>query len=506
MFRFIKSIFKSIGKGINNDPEVQKIKNRYPRFFHFLKKRLTPNEKFGLDLTIGTIITLFFIYIFFGILQDYIGQEPLIQSDLRIINLAQMFRTPVSNQVMLFITYLGSWQIVFLGAFFICLILFLRKRWYHLWTFIISVGGGEILVWIIKNLVERPRPPLINALAPETSFSFPSGHSFVALSFYGLLFYYLFRIFKSKILKFISVFFGATLILSIGISRIYLGVHWPSDVLASFAVGSAWLTTLITIIEIKKKYNPHKFKTPFLKKKYILSLSIFLSILWFTFIGFYFHTHPLKPQPTISNKKIIINENSIIQTIFNKLPRFSETTTGSPMEPINVIIIGSENNLNNAFKTSGWFRADQISIKSFLKLVSAVLFKQYYPQSPGTPSFWNKIPNEISFEKPAGISSVTFKNHLHIWHTPFVTEKNVPVWLGTVHFDKELKKSQFLIPVHTIDPAVDKEREIIKNDLQKNGQIDHFYEIKLVEPTLGKNLVDPFFTDGKALIIFLKNN
>lgn len=504
MFHFLKSILKSAAKGINNDPEIKKLKNRFPKFFHFLKKRLTPDEKFGLDLTIGTLVTLFFIYLFFGIIQDYIGQEPLIQSDLRIINLTQILRTPNLNNVMLFITYLGSWKIVFSGAFLICLILFLRRRWYHLWTFIISVSGGEILVWIIKNLVERPRPPLVNALTPETSFSFPSGHSFVALSFYGLLFYYLFRLSKNKFQKFLSIFFGIVIILSIGFSRIYLGVHWPTDVLASFAVGSAWLATLITIIEIKKKFNPHHHHTPFLKKKYILVLSIFFSILWITFIIFYFKTHPLKPTFENNNTKIIVPENKISEKIFINFPRFSETITGNPMEPINIIIIGTENNLNKSFELSSWFKSDQPNLNAYYKFATAILFKKPYFQSPGTPTFWNTVPNNISFSKPITENSFSFKYHIHFWDTPFVTEKQIPIWVGTIHFDKEIKRIKFLLPYHTINPAIDKQRNFLKDDLEKNNQIDHFSEFQIVEPTLGKNAMDPFFTDGKAFIIFLK--
>lgn len=506
MFKFLKSILKSAGQGIKNDPEIQKLKNRFPKTIKFIKKRLTPDEKFGLYLTIGTAFTLFFIYIFFGIIQDYLGQDPLIQSDLRIINLAQIFRTPTTNNVMLFITYLGKWEIVFLGTFFICLILFLRRRWYHLWTFIISVGGGEFLVWIIKNLVERPRPPLVNALMPEKSFSFPSGHSFVALSFYGLLSYYLFRLAKSRFLKFLSIFIGLTIILSIGISRVYLGVHWPSDVLASFAVGAAWLSTLITIIEIKKKFNPHQLKTPYLKKKYILSLSIIFSVLWISFIIFYFKTHPLKPQVEMPKQKIIVSEKNISQDIFKNYPRYSETITGKPMEPINIVIVGTEKELNKSFESSGWFKADQSNLSAYIKLLNALVFRKDYLQAPGTPSFWDTIPNNISFSKPTTEKTFAFKYHVHFWNTPFVTEKQIPIWMGTVHFDKEIKRTKFLLPAHTIDPAVDKQRDFLKNDLEKNQMTTQIDEFQIVEPTLGKNVIDPFFTDGKAFLIFLKNN
>lgn len=419
----------------------------------------------------------------------------------------QIFRTPTLNDLMLFITYLGNWRIVFLGAFFICLILLLRKRWYHLSTFVISVGGGEVLVWIIKHLVERPRPPLVNALTPETSFSFPSGHGFVALSFYGLLSYYLFHISKNKFQKLLSILFGITIVLLIGISRIYLGVHWPTDVLASFAVGSAWLTTLITLIEIKKKYNPHKIKIPFLKKKYILSLSIFLTILWFSFIIFYFKTHPLK---TIDKQKLTpieLTKSDIPNKLFpTESSKFSETITGKYMEPINIIVIGNEKKLFNIFKEINWYPCDPVTIKNNWRLANAIILNKPYPEAPGIPSFWNTKPNEISFEQPTDLNSAKERHHIHFWETSFLID-NQPVWFGTVHFDKNAILKNKIIPTHIIDPAVDKERNRIKEILLKNKNVNSMEEFQIVEPTLGSNQAGSlFFTDGKTLIIFLKNN
>jgi len=147
-----KSVTKSIGHGIKNDPEVQRLRHRYPRFFNFIKRRLTPKEKYGLYLTIGSLITLFFIYLFFGIVQDYIGQDVLIRADLRIINLISHFRTPFLNQFMLFITYLAKAEVVTVAVIFSLIILFLLRKWSYFINLLVFVLGGELFVWIIKNI------------------------------------------------------------------------------------------------------------------------------------------------------------------------------------------------------------------------------------------------------------------------------------------------------------------------------------------------------------------
>jgi undecaprenyl-diphosphatase len=506
MINLLKSIAKSISQGIKNDPEIKKLAMRYPRFFGFIKKRLTPDSKLGLHLTIGAIFTLIFIYLFFGILDSVIGQGSLIQSDLRIINLLQILRTPSFNDAMLFITYLGKWQIVAFGAMVIAIIFALLKRWRHLIALIFSVVGGELFVWFIKNIIERPRPLLVNALTPETSFSFPSGHSFVAVSFYGLLGYFIFRTTKNKLLKILSVLLVMLIILAIGFSRIYLGVHWPSDVLASYASAAAWLTALITALEIRKKFNPREYNAPYISHSSIIAAGIILFALWGFYIGYFFQNHPLKPRQALADNQAIVSEKDIPQNLFLNLPKRSEDITGKAMEPINIIAIGSYENLIKAFGRAGWILTDQISVKSAWHIATASILNKPYPKAPGTPSFWNTRANDFAFEQPTAADTVRERHHLHFWKTPFATNAGENIWFGTAHFDKAIKLGpSFFIPVHTIDPAVDKERDKIKDDLLKTDSIKRLQEFQIVEPMLGSNQAgDQFFTDGKSYVIFLK--
>ncbi len=504
MFKFLKSIFKSIGHGIYHDSEVQKLLDRFPRTFHFVKKRFTPDEEFGLRLTIGAIFVVIFIFLFYRIVDSFFDHTALVQSDLRIINLVQIFRSPLLNNLMLFFTYLGKWEIVFAGVAILSILFLLTKRWRYLLALIVSVSGGEFFVWLVKNIIDRPRPSLINALAPEKGYSFPSGHSFVALSFYGLLAYFLFRAVKSKLVKIFIVIISSCLILAIGLSRIYLGVHWPTDVLASYAAGAAWLSVLITAMEIRRKFKNHRLRTPFFIKSKIVIIAIGLVLIWSGYIGYYFIAHPLKAQTIASEKKIIIQKSDLPNNLFSNLPKTSEDITGGPMEPINIIIIGSQEKLAETFTAVGWYASDPITLKFVWRSFKASIFNQPYPEAPGIPSFWHALPNDLSYAKPTANNSVRERHHLHLWLTAFLVD-NRPVWFGTSHYDKKIKIRTSILPVHTIDPAIDKERDNIKNDLLATGQVKSVEQFQIVEPTLGSNSVgDQFFTDGKADIIFLK--
>jgi len=502
-----KSVFKSVGHGIKNDPELQRIKNRYPHFFGFIKKRLTPSEKYGLYLTIGILITLFFIYLFFGIVRDYIGQEALIRADLRIINLIGQFQTQKLNQIMLFATYLAKAEIITVGVIVFSIILILLKNWRFLNALIVSVVGGEIFVWIIKNIFERPRPPLTNALVNENSYSFPSGHTFVAIALYGLLTYFVLQSEKNKFLKIISFILGTGIIISVASSRIYLGAHWPSDVLASFVVGSAWLTIIITSLKIKKKFHPIKFNPHFTKKTIFIS-SIFLITSWLIFIFSFYLTHPLKEKGDYNKPKTIIDSTQISQTLFQQLPKISESMTGSPAEPINIIIVSNQETLHQVFTKSNWFLLDQLSLKTSFKIVDSIINKYSYPQTPGLPVFWDTEPNTLGYGQPTEKNSASSRHHIHLWETSFITENSESIWVGTAHFDEEIKKKfKIILPIHTTQILVDEEREKIKKDINKSGFLKSFEKIDLTGLTYGaKKSGNKFLSDGQAYILYLQTN
>lgn len=117
-----------------------------------------------------------------------------------------------------------------------------------------------ILNRVFKFILQRPRPVGYNIIT-ATGYSFPSGHSMISAGFYGFLIYLVYKNIKNKKLKIFLIVFLTALILCIGISRIYLGVHYTSDVLAGFLVSAAYLTVYIPLADKVLKNNPiHKIK------------------------------------------------------------------------------------------------------------------------------------------------------------------------------------------------------------------------------------------------------
>ena len=281
------------------EEDSDKFTTTYGRFLDFIRRRFSRRDKLGLPLTIHIAFIIFFLFLFSAVLQDYIGHDPLIRADIRIVNLIYPLRSAILSNVMLFFSDLATWQIVFMGVIVVGFFLFALNLLPYLFALIISVSGGEIIVAIIKNLVQRTRPPSMSALVLEKSFSFPSGHVLVAFSFYGLLTYILYKANKKKMWKTIAISMGIAIIGIIAFSRVYLGVHWPSDVLASLALGAAWISMYITILELQKRSVGTKETATLIGRRFIAIPSILLLLCWFFYIGYFFTAHPLIPQSTL---------------------------------------------------------------------------------------------------------------------------------------------------------------------------------------------------------------
>ena len=108
----------------------------------------------------------------------------------------------------------------------------------------------SLLNWVLKVIVQRPRPNEFR-LIDESGYSFPSGHSMVSMAFYGFIMYLIYKKVENKYLKWGLITFLGILIICIGISRIYLGVHYTSDVLAGFIISIAYLMVFTNVV---KKY------------------------------------------------------------------------------------------------------------------------------------------------------------------------------------------------------------------------------------------------------------
>lgn len=149
-------------------------------------------------------------------------------------------RTPLLVQIMSIISLFGR-EIIILLAILIALFLFLKKHTKEAGVFIFILSTGSLISTLIKESVRRPRPPAyLHAQMSDLDASFPSGHSMGVTVFFCTLLFFIFHYSKNKILKILSMCFSIGIVLLVGLSRIYLGLHYPSDVFAGYFFGISW--------------------------------------------------------------------------------------------------------------------------------------------------------------------------------------------------------------------------------------------------------------------------
>jgi membrane-associated phospholipid phosphatase len=149
--------------------------------------------------------------------------------------------TGLATGVMSAVTRLGGADVLLAVTLVAVLALLLRRRVAHAALMAAALAGGEALNWALKAAFERPRPAFSDPLATAAGFSFPSGHAMVSLTVYGALAFVIAAGVKSHRTQALVVGSALALVLAIGFSRVYLGVHYVSDVLAGFSAGLAWL-------------------------------------------------------------------------------------------------------------------------------------------------------------------------------------------------------------------------------------------------------------------------
>ncbi len=192
-------------------------------------------------LTVGAVVGLIAVGIF-ALFATAVAQGITQPFDEAILRWLGRFRNPTLDRVGVEITSLGNGAVLLLLVLVASVFLWLTKHRWSVYLLVLAYVGGDVLNRVLKEYFERPRPSLLEHLHATSSPSFPSGHAMNAFITYGAVAYLVARLEPTPRLRRATWTIAALLILAIGVSRSYLGVHYPSDVLAGYLAGLAWLT------------------------------------------------------------------------------------------------------------------------------------------------------------------------------------------------------------------------------------------------------------------------
>ncbi len=199
---------------------------------------------------IFAIIVMLGAILCFHKLTEGLSDNELKVFDNLIIQEVIVFRTPFNTEFMKSMTFIGN-SIGYMLIIPILTIFFvIRKNWRISLqiTLVLLLASG--LNVVLKNIIERQRPPEIDHLVFADFYSFPSGHAMSAIAFYGFIIYLSIILIKKAWLKYSIVCLCVVMTFLIGVSRVYLGVHYPSDILAGYFAGLGWLMFCILVLNL----------------------------------------------------------------------------------------------------------------------------------------------------------------------------------------------------------------------------------------------------------------
>ncbi|MEH1884941.1 phosphatase PAP2 family protein [Nostoc sp.] len=198
---------------------------------------------------VGLASCLLILFVLAKIAEEVLEREAFAFDTTFLLWLHQ-FANPSLDNFMLFITNVGNPSTVVIVVSVNLILLWWQHYREEAKFFVLACLGGFILNTGLKLFFSKARPELWHRLISEKSFSFPSGHALGSIVLYGFIAYEL----ATHYPHFAKLIYSLTVILiaAIGISRLYLGVHWPTDIIAGYGVGFLWLMICITMLKLQK--------------------------------------------------------------------------------------------------------------------------------------------------------------------------------------------------------------------------------------------------------------
>ncbi len=225
---------------------ARRLAQRYPGALQFIVRRLTPGAYLGLHLTIGMVVSLGALWLFGGILEDVVEGDPLTRFDIALDQRLHASASPAGLAVSRLLSDIGSFPSMLVLAVVLAAAFVLARRRLFAQVWVAAVFGGGLLNLGLKDIVRRPRPVFTDPFAVVPSWSFPSGHAMGSLIAFSMIAYFLFHRVRSGAGRAAIIGAAALLILGIGASRLYLGVHYFSDVVGGYAAGIVWVAACIS--------------------------------------------------------------------------------------------------------------------------------------------------------------------------------------------------------------------------------------------------------------------
>jgi membrane-associated phospholipid phosphatase len=230
------------------------LKNTLPRLQRFALARLSPEGEFGLHLTVGVVLLVLAAWAFSVVAEEVVEGAAITLLDVELANWLHAHASNGSGltRLMLVVTHWHSVGGVLAMMALLGWWLYARRAWYWLLALVATVPGGMLLNVLMKTTFQRARPSFDAPLVTLSTYSFPSGHTVAATLLYGFLAAYLTRHAPLR-QRALAALLACLMVALVAASRMYLGAHYLTDIMAAVAEGCAWLAVCITAVSTLRR-------------------------------------------------------------------------------------------------------------------------------------------------------------------------------------------------------------------------------------------------------------
>ncbi len=211
----------------------------------------------GIFIALGTLITLGATWVFVKLAGE-VREGETQNFDVAVLRYVETHQTPFLDKAMIEITFLGTGVIVLMIVAVAGMFLWLTKHKHSALLLMVSTAGAILLNGLLKAGFDRPRPQIFEWGQHTVSSSFPSGHAMSAAAVYMTVAYLAARLQRRGIARALTLLAAIIVVVLIAISRLYLGVHYPTDVAAGVLIGIAWAALCMAMLETTLLYGRHR--------------------------------------------------------------------------------------------------------------------------------------------------------------------------------------------------------------------------------------------------------
>lgn len=373
-------------------------------------------------------LSLLFFVVFFGIcflllaVAVKLHWQPLLNLNFAISNFFQsVHNAHVIPAAIIISTYLGKSTVVLLSSVLLTIYLVIRRDWNALAYFIAAIVFASGAAFIFKDLIAFVRPQV--DIAPPTNFSFPSGHTLMAFVFWGFI-AFLVAHRRQAWIKRLAYSIAACVIILVGLSRLYLNVHWFTDVLGSSLLGATILCLIVLFYRCREQQNRYRLWP-------LIILAICSQLI---FGSWYHHKHGPQQNHDFQLKRSIAHiENSTWW--YNdtpQLPIYRHNRLGQVSQVFNLQWLASVNEIKRSLQQQGWHQAERFGFKA---LKSQLTGKDITMLSPLALLYQHQQP-VLVMAKPLKNNNVVLL--LRLWKSGYLTPVE-HLYVGNVSYRLPLK-------------------------------------------------------------------